>query len=450
MSQTEIIRERISADTDKELFYLIDLFKDGGMPGQDCHMKDLFAVAKTRPESFRNHSKVLGLSFGGSNTKVILGHTEDGEIYADYLMAQPNPDEHIHLFDYLDMICKTPVIDDYLRNTPQLEIGVSIPMFIIDRCPYSVTKIPTIEGFIARDMSQIGPEFDFEKNFAEYMASRGYTNPYHLYYQSDGIVAHIGAVSVADVGPNDKPMLCVCGTGMATSDETMYYIPAYLTTCIPDDEELWPAADTENRQLNYAIAGKGLFGLMRHACELRVRLGGSALEGKQFAGAFATAKDSRKVGELAQKAAGVPYDEGIIAGLRDIAGEDGLAEMEEIALIIMKRCWESLSNTIISTCISTGPLENGGKYVVFLEGSVARNALVKPMILKDIEEKKAKYEFAAADGAHIDLDYVFDPDLRKVRTADPALEPLLKSIDVTLIGAMTMVMADEIAQDTKG
>ena len=442
----ENLAARIGADTDRELQQMIELFQTHNMPLTDCAMRKHFEIAKIRPEAFRNHRQVLAFSFGGSNTKVMLGHTKDGEIYADALIAQPNPDEQIHLYDYLDQICKNPVIDRYLRETPELEIGVSIPMFIVNGCPFSPTKIPTIDGFIARSEAEFGDALNFEKNFAEYMRSRGYTNPYHLYYQSDGIVAHIGAVSVSDARLIDKTILCVCGTGMATADENNYIIPAYLTTILPDDEELWPAAATENRQLNYAIAGKGLFGLMRRACDALVRQGGSALEGKDYARFFATAKESRTVCELAQKAFGVSYSSKIIDPIAEAVGEDGMRELEALAAMIVTRVWESLSNTILSTGVSMGPLQGDGKYVVFLEGSIARNPLIKENVFKEVERKKAAYQFADVDGTPISFDYIADPALRRVKTELPELEPLLDSIDVTLIGAMTMVIADELAK----
>jgi len=442
MDSYENLRKRLIPDTDAELDYFLDLFRAHSVPGAYCAMEPHFAIAKEKPEGFRNHPTVLALSFGGSNTKVMLAHMKDGVLWAEYLHAQANPDTRIHLYDYLDQIIREqPVVDRYLRETPRPEIGVSIPMIITDECPIHPTKIPTIDGFIARTREEIGEALRFPANFARYMESRGYPMNYHLYYQSDGLVAHHGAASMSDATVRDKTILCVCGTGMATGDEKNY-LPIALVCNLPEDDDLFPPEETENRQLHYALAGKGLFSLMRRTIETKVRLGGSALEGKDLRPFFATPKDSRNVFEVCQSAMGLPYDAGRVGAMREAAGEEGFAEMQELSRIIVRRVCETLANTILSTAVSMGPLEDGGSYVVFLEGSIARNPMVKEAVFRDVREKATRLDLRYFDGSPFIFRMVEDPVLRLTRSELPELQDKLSSVDVTLEGAATMVMAD--------
>lgn len=441
MTSYENLYNRLIPDTNAELQDFIARFKRNEMPQTYSAMERHFEVAKKKPEDFKNHGSVLAISFGGSNTKIMIASMRGGRLYAEYIRAQENPKENLKFYDYLDQIIyNDPVVDRYLRETPCPEIGVSIPMMLIDDCPLHPTKIPSIDGFIARSRDEIGEKLQFSKNFDGYMKKRGYQNPYQLFYQSDGIVAHHGAVSLSDVGEQDKTVLCICGTGMANGDE-LHYLPIALICNLPEDDELFPPEETENRQLHYAIAGKGLFSLMRRVIDAKIRLGDSALAGKNIQKFFQTARDTRNVFEICQSAYGLKYDPACVDPIKTLAGEDGFEELQMLSKIIVKRVYETLSNAILATMISMGALTENGKYIIYLEGSIARNPVVKSNLFEDMKKKIKENDFVDFNGNAMNIALEEDPSLWPVQTEQKEMSPLLSKVDTTLIGTATMIMA---------
>lgn len=313
-------------------------------------------------------------------------------------------------------------------------------MLIVDHCPYHPTKLPTLDGMIARSKEEVCEELVFERNFARYMNSRGFSE-YTMFYQSDGIVAHHGAVSLTDVTKKDKTVLCICGTGMANGDER-HYLPIALICNLPEDDELFPPEETENRQLNYAIAGKGVFGLMRRAIEAKVRLGGSALEGKNIGVFFKHSRDTRTVFELYQAYLDHEFSSPRLIQLQKIVGDDGFCELCEIAACIATRDYETLANTIVSTIVSMGPLAEDGKNVIYLEGSIARNSVIKPRLFAEIKRKLGK-GLPYFDGTPVYVKLVEDPPLRTPIACSAEVAGQLKEIDTTLIGTETMAIAED-------
>ena len=444
MFDYKTIRRRLVPDTQAELNAFIQAFRDGTMPASYSAMERHFAIAKEKPEGFRNHGSVLAISVGGTNTKAMLASMRDGRLWVEDVYAVENPAEPTHFDDYLDSILRSsPRIDAYLRQEARPAVGFSIPMLLEQGCPYHPTKVPTVTGFIARNEAEIGEELNFSNNFRRYLRSRGYRADCDLFYQSDGIVAHHGAVSMSDAGSLDKTVLCVCGTGMATGDE-LHYIPlAYLT--VPEDDELFPPAETENRQLNYAIAGKGIFGLMRRAIGAAIALGGSAMEGKGLDKFFEPASATRTVFELCRNALDPAFATPATEELRRAAGEEGYRELLELSQLIVERDVETLSNSVLATMLSMGAVPAGGKNYIYLEGSIARNPVVKPRLLADLKRKLAEQDWRDFDGRPFRPELVEDPPLYPL-TGPGEVEPKFPMVDTTLMGTATMVMAEACAR----
>ena len=441
MTSFENLYSRLIPDTNAELKDFIGRFQKGEMPGTYSGMERHFLIAKQKPHDFMNHAPVLAISFGGSNTKVMIASMRDGYLCADYIRAQENPETNMDFYAYLDQIIyHDPVVHQYLQKTSCPEIGVSIPMMLVEDCPFHPTKIPSIDGFIARKPEEIGERLQFRKNFARYMKERGFGDSYHLFYQSDGIVAHHGAVSLSDVREQDKTVLCICGTGMANGDE-LHYLPIALICNLPEDDELFPPNETENRQLHYAIAGKGLFSLMRRVIDAKIRLGNSALENKNIQAFFQTARDTRRVFEICQSAYGVPFDAAYLEALRNKAGEAGFEELQLLAKIIVQRVYETLSNAILATVVSMGALQGDGKNIIYLEGSIARNPVVKENIFTDMRKKIKANSLTDFHGEKMNIVLVEDPPLRSVRAGQEDIKPMLAKVDTTLMGTATMIMA---------
>lgn len=444
MFDYKTMRRRLVPDTWEELDAFIEAFRNGTMPASWSGMERHFAIAKEKPESFRNHGSVLAVSIGGTNTKAMLASMRDGRLWVEDVRAVENPAEPTHFDDYLDSVLgSSPRIEEYLRSGERIAVGFSIPMLLIEGCPYHPTKVPTVTGFIARSEAEICEELNLNNNFRRYLRSRGYSGDCDLFYQSDGIVAHHGAVSLSDAGVRDKTVLCICGTGMANGDERHYLPIAYLT--VPEDDELFPPEETENRQLNYAIAGKGIFGLMRRAIGAAVALGGSAMEGKGLERYFEPASATRTVFELCRNALDPAFTTPETEELRRAAGEEGYRELLELSELIAERDVETLSNSILSTMLSMGAAPAGGKNYIYLEGSIARNPVVKPRLLADLKRKLAARAWTDFEGNAFRPELVEDPPLYPLTGPEDA-ESKFSMVDTTLVGTATMVMAEACAK----
>lgn len=114
MKQMEELRRRILPDTDEELAKFISLFQKGEMPASESGMERHFELAKEKPNAFCNHGVVLALSFGGTNTKVMLASMKDGQIMVNYVHAEENPEQHTKFYDYLDkLLLKNSIISNF-------------------------------------------------------------------------------------------------------------------------------------------------------------------------------------------------------------------------------------------------------------------------------------------------------------------------------------------------
>ena len=272
------------------------------------------------------------------------------------------------------------------------------------------------------------------------MKSRGYTDRYHMFFESDGIVAHHGAISISDAGAADKTVLCICGTGMANGDE-LHYLPIALLHSLPEDDALYPPEKTEDRQLNYAVAGKGVFLVMHNAILERIRLGGSALEGTGAEKHFRTAKESRTVFELFQYHEDHAFSTARIEALKEICCAQAMVELEELANAIAVRDYRMLANSIFSTMLSMGTAGEGGKYYVYLEGSIAKNPAMKRHIFEELEMRMASGKYEAFDGKILSGSIVEDPLLKPFLQGEQCTQEMLEEIDITAVGAVTMAMA---------
>ncbi len=435
------LQSRLIPDMNWELEDFICRFKENRMPSTYSAMEKHFQIAKIKPPSFTDHKKALAISMGGSNTKIMLASMKQGLMYVDYVRAMENPQDKLDYKDFFDdLLLKDKVICDYLQNDPCPEIGISIPMQLKEDCPLHATKLPFLQGMIARNLDEIGENLSFSRNFKEYMASRPFSSDYRFFYQSDGIVAHHGAVSLSDVAVEDKTVLCICGTGMANGDE-LHYLPMLLINNLPDDEELYPAEETENHQLQYAVSGKGIYNVMKNALKTIVKMGNSSLDGKNLEEFFRSSRDSRKVFELYQHAEDPSYTSPYISPILEAAGTEGEEELLEIAKMIVHRVCGTLANCIYSTMLSMNAPQKDGVFQIFMEGSIARNPCVKKLVFEKLHER-IKEKHPGLDGRVMKTELVEDPDLKPLQRAGSCTQEELHSVDTTLVGAVSMVMAE--------
>ena len=70
--------EKLRVDPDRDLKRLLSAIQNSKVSILPTGMKKHFETAKLKPAGFRDHEPVLGISIGGSNTKVILASMKTG------------------------------------------------------------------------------------------------------------------------------------------------------------------------------------------------------------------------------------------------------------------------------------------------------------------------------------------------------------------------------------
>jgi hypothetical protein len=441
--EAQSLAQRFSHDPEEELRTMIRMFREGRGPVFPADMHAHFEVAKKKPEEFLNHPPSLGIALGGTNTKVMIASMDKGTLVVEHTRATKIPERPVQAQEWLDgLLREDKTVRSYLENASHRSLGFSFPMSVIEGVPFHRTKVPTLDGVIAREPGPGMEGLDFRANLREYLARRGIEN-LPLFYQGDGIVAHHGAVALCEVDPRDKSVLLVCGTGLATGDEENY-VQIGIAQILQEDDRLYPLEETEDRQLQYAVAGKGLFGLMRRAIALRAEEPGSILGRYDFGKHFAGAEDSRTVAELWKSADDAPSEEQLRAQLGVSDGE-ALAELQWIAARIMDRVVSSLANCTLATIVKMGPAENHRGHLVFFEGSIATDDRVLPLMKRQILDRGRHRSLYEGLGVPAPVAPRMEAELTPLRAGPGISAAQLADVDITLIGAVTSIMAQDYA-----
>ena len=80
-----------------------------------------------------------------------------------------------------------------------------------------------------------------------------------------------------------------------------------------------------------------------------------------------------------------------------------------------------------------GKPEQGGRYVLYLEGSIARSPVIRRKLLKEARE------LLIGNGSEILIE---DPPLKPYQKAEGCTDDMLKAVDTTLAGTASMIIAD--------
>jgi hypothetical protein len=439
------LQKRLSIIRDDEFRTLLSMFKSSEMPEFNAGMTDHFRIAKEKQDGFFNHPKVLGISVGGTNTKVILASMKNGELEVHHASAVFNPPKRVHVYEFFNSILLGDAIfADYLRNTAHPVVGISVPTRVLGKIPLHETKVPTIDGLLARNESQMTEEYDLNQNFAKYLDMHNLPKAV-FFYQADGIVAHHGAVSLCDMDKQDSSTLFVCGTGMATGDEESYIQVGIARMLDVGDEELFPAQATENYQFHYATAGKGIFSLMNRAIRIRSAEKGSALAQYDLSSFFADNSATKTVSIIWKTSFGEKAT-GDAEKIQAMVSIGAYKELEALAGWIMSRCVHSMANTVVSTITKMGRAPSGRGHIVFFEGSIANDTYANSLLRQEIKELVEKKEIYVSPG--FEKPFLPNMDARYHRII-PVMEVArdeIKNIDLTVIGAATMAMAENIRE----
>ncbi len=437
------LEQRFVYDADRELADLIRMIAEGRAPVFFADMADHFMIAKAKPPRFRDHGPTLGISLGGTNTKAMIGSMRSGSLVVEHVQSRKNPEKKTPHTEYLDgLLMADEYVRAYLRG-PGLRsgLGFSAPMAVVDGVPFHRTKVPTVDGLIERNLPMDKKTYRFDANFTRYLEARGYAR-IPTWCQGDGIVAHHGAVSQFDLDPDDKSVLLICGTGLATGDEENY-VQMGIAEILGPDDVLYPSSETENKQLHYAVAGKGLFGLMRRAIELRAAESESALAGLNLGRHFTSGDDSRAVIDLWSSSLGNRALAQALQSRLEVRSAAAMLELQAIAGRIMKRAVSSMANTALATIVKMGRASNGNGHLLFFEGGIATHPDVLPRMKREIVERAGRRSIYAGSGSEAPLPPRMECELKPLVAGPGVSSADLAEVDISLIGAVTSMMAEE-------
>jgi hypothetical protein len=436
---------KLGVDPDKDMKRLLNAIQNNQVSILPTGMKKHFEIAKLKPAGFKEHDTVLGISIGGSNTKVILASMKAGRMVVHHLSARMNPSSKTFYTDYFDnLLFEDAQVRDFMNHSEGLCLGISIAVPVIDGVPYHKNKIPTIDGLIARDYEKDAPAHHLRENMFNYLKEKG-VNCKSFFCQFDCIVANHGGASLCELEPDEKTLLLVCGTGLATAIEehtvSIGMVDAYDSEL--DDEMLLPFDLTEGHQYQYAVAGKGLYALMARAIGIRSREAGSKLRYNDPDSYFKTAYDTRTVVEIWENTLGC----GIGAKAEEIfkaVGTEAFSELKDIAAAIVERAITGLANCAVAA-ICADSAGNNRRHTIFFEGSIALNNNILPRvkneILRRIGTSQAFDELNFCRPQVPFMDKALLPVLAAGRSVS---EKELQQVDLTVKGVITSVISEDI------
>lgn len=442
----KLLNDRLRFSADDDFLKLAGFFKAGNAPIFAAGMKKHFEVAKQKPQRFADHPPVLAISLGGTNLKLMIASMKNGNLCVEYVRSLKNPTKPTDFFEFFDdLIINDKRVYGYFKREGDKYLGFSFPMAVIDGVPYHPTKVPMLNNVILRDIKGLSQDWNFEVRLGKYLESRDLP-PVKLFYQGDGIIAHHGAVSLCDVGHDDSTTLVICGTGLATGDEENY-IQMGITPMIDDDEEIYPASETENYQYHYAIAGKGLFGLMNRCIGIKSGEPCSLLGKYDLQRYFRDSEGSKTVIQIWESSLpqGTAKDDAL--RILNEVGKEAYSELQQIASEIVERAIAGIANSIVMTIVKMGPAQNGKGHDVFFEGSIAVNSEILPRVKQEVERRIKNAELFRK----LDVPQPYLPNmemkLKPIISENGVDAEELKSVDITLIGAATSIMADRCIKD---
>ncbi len=440
---TQTLAERFQFDGEHDLELLVEEFKANRIAKLDAGLQRHNAIARKRPPEFLNHGPVLAFSVGGSNTKVMLAETKDGQFVVHRARTMPNPTTPTPLNDYLDnLILGDEAFKAYLETSDHPCLGFSIAVGITDGVPHHATKIPGITGFVARDLKREAATHHFGKNMDAWLKGHG-LGPALVYYQGDAVIAHVGGVATTELKPEEDSLLLVCGNGLACSNTNLFVLCG-TNTIVPDDGALYDASGMEGGQYQYLVAGKGVWGLMRRAITLKGNEPDSKLKGFDLDRWFESDVQTRRVYEI--------WESGIDDGkmkpgaqeVLDAVGPEAFAELQWIAGRIADRAANVLANCVIATISDMGISAEDTPPVLFTEGSIALNPPMRRRVEAIIRERSAMKELFETMGVVQPAIPVFDRPHRQPVGADGVTDEEAAKVELTLMGTASMVIAEDI------
>ena len=437
------VMQRIVNSRDKDLGYLVESMRIDGQPGGMTSLKPYFQTARTKPAEFRDHGEVLAVSIGGTNVKVMLASMAGGVVQVRKLIAKPNPVVMTEFDDYFaDLLLGEKEFAEYLR-APGAVIGLSIAVGIKDDVPQHPTKIPCVRNLVARDREKEAPTHNLRRNLAAFFQRQGMAMP-QLIFEGDCPLAHLGSVVMAGLGPDDPSFLTICGTGMASADDELFLGFGSELVLSQDDLELFPPEQTENGQLQYCVAGKGLWSFMRRAAEFRSAEPGSELTVEDVHRWFATSADSKNVGLIWESTLPEADPSARADEIRLSMSPGAWADLQRLAVAVMDKAISAFGNNTMATLIFMGNDPSGKPCTIFVEGGFAMNRHVYKRFEAEMYERCADKALFERLGCPQPIRPKIVRDVRRAVRAGDFPEEVMAELDITIIGAMCLAIAETV------
>jgi hypothetical protein len=190
-----------------------------------------------------------------------------------------------------------------------------------------------------------------------------------------------------------------------------------------------------------------MFSLMRRAIEIRAKEAGSKLGEYDLAHFFANNHGTKTVGDIWASSLGAELEvklAGDAKKIKELLTPEAFSELQCIAAWIMKRCVQSMAITTIATIAKMGKAPSGKGHIIFFEGSIANAKYANPLLKKEIERLSGLKEIYQSFGYEQPLLPNMEAAYRPVKVFDKNRESEMKNIDLTLIGAVSMAMAENV------
>ena len=390
-------------------------------------------MVRRRAKSWCDHPPVLALSIGGSNTGVMLAENRDGILHIHTAKRVANPDHSTPFFQFLDdILWKDTAYAAYLRESTAPAVGISVAVPFADGVPFHSSKLPTIEGLVARDTASQRSTHHLPTRFKEWLQSRAGRSVVPA-CEGDAPVAHLGGLASTRMDSDMASLLFVCGTGMACADDSHFILPGLFPVLSEIDPQLYPREICEGGQFQYLCAGKGIFRMLRQALILRAAESGSPLAGAADPAWLTTAADSKHVYKLWAAWQGEDLSPPLNR-IRDSYVSVAWKEVMKLAALVAGRAIEAMAASIVATLVDQQLTPGRGVALVF-EGSIARNTHVQKALTGSVSRMQA----AVKSRFQIEMPEIlwrFEADYRPMGES-----AALAAYDQTLHGAAAMIMA---------
>lgn len=436
------ILERLEFSPEEDFLRLWDSYRRGSFKIVPGPMERHFEIARRKPASFLDHPPVLGISVGGSNTKLMIAERRNGELLVDTIRAFPNPEEPIPMEVYWDRILfEDTDIRAYLQNEKAPVIGFSIPVPMLKPGVFfHISKVPGILGLIARDLERDAPTHHFGDNMRRYFAARGVASP-TLYYYSDTVLAHHGGMSTSKTSPEDKTILLVSGTGLATCDEGNFVLTGQAPI-LTGDEELYPEAATEGYQYQFVGAGKGIFGVMNRAIRIWAAEAETPLPTEELCSLFSTTAHSRHVYDLWRSTLPGEKPNPIAERIQNLLSLGNYETIVQIAEQIMRRAISCIANSGVLTMAHMGPADSGRGHIFFFEGSITTAGHMLPRIICEMERIISREDLFTGIGLPPPLPPISEAEFFPTTLCTDSTQGCADDLDLSVTGAVTSAAAE--------